>query len=146
MTPREYISLMRGNLEAMNANRDQEVMIIAFDLTALVKQRVQTSGLDSSEQPFSPYTPEYAKYRAKGGYQVGYVDFTVSGRLWASIRPRVIRSDKYSTTIEVTTRDEHNQDILKGASIKRGNIIYPSLTEIGIAAQANRERIQKYLS
>lgn len=145
MTADQYSADLRARIRAMRANRPQDVLRITFDLIGQIRLRVQSSGEDFRGRPFDPYTPDYAKQRAKAGYQVGYVDLTRTGRLWASVRPEVIQSTQESTTVEVAPRGQDNVDKARGQVRKRGNIILPSDEELNIAAQANRERIRKYL-
>ena len=145
MNARDFIRNLRARLEALEANRPAETLRITLDLVALVKLRVQTRGQSAAGPLFAPYTPGYARQRAKAGYQVGYVDFTRTGRLWASVRPELVRSEMGRTLIEVTARTSEDRDKLRGARRKRGNILLPNEKEIAIAARGNRERIRKYL-
>lgn len=145
MTPNEFKAEMKSRLNRLKANRDADVLRISFDLIAQVRLRVQTSGENYLDRPFNPYTPGYSKQRAKSGYQVGYVDFTRTGRLWASIRPEVISRTENVTTVETTARTAQDVNKLLGARRKRGNILLPSQGEIEIAREANRQRVLKYL-
>lgn len=145
MNARDYIRNLRARLEALEAARPAETLRITLDLVALVKLRVQTRGENFRETPFAPYTSGYARQRAKAGYQVGYVDFTRTGRLWASVRPEVVKNEPGRTLIQVTARTADDQDKLRGARRKRGNILLPSEKEIEIARRSNRERIRKHL-
>jgi len=145
MTPSEYIQNMRARIEALKANRTQEVKRIAEDLSALIKLRIQSDGEDYTGQPFAPYVPSYAKKRQDGGYQTSYVDFTVTGRLMANVQPYVLEETDSKTVVEITARNEEDQLKLRGARGKRGNILTPSNDELQMVADANRERIRKYL-
>ena len=127
------------------ANREADVLRIALDQLALTKLRIQTRGQAYTGAPFPPYVPAYARERKKAGYQIGYVDFTRTGRLWAGIVPVIVASNVFSATVEVRPSDKRGEDILKGAEKKRGNIVRPSAAEIELTRKANRERIKKYL-
>lgn len=124
-------------------DRENEALRIAFDQLALTKLRIQTKGQNFNEQPFAPYVPPYAKERQAAGYQVGYVDFTRTGRMWAAVRPRVESSSIFSATVVVEGADQRSKDIIAGAARKRGNILQPSKSEIEFVRQANRERVLK---
>lgn len=124
-------------------DRENEALRIAFDQLALTKLRIQTKGQNFNEQPFAPYVPAYAKERQAAGYQVGYVDFTRTGRMWAAVRPRVESSSIFSATIVIEGADQRSKDIIAGAAKKRGNILQPSKSEIEFVRQANRERVLK---
>ena len=125
------------------SNRESEVLTIALDQIALIKLRIQTKGQNSNEQPFAPYTAAYAKERKGSGYQVGYVDFTRTGRMFAAIRPRIVKSSPFSATIQIEGADQRAKDIVAGATRKRGNILQPSAAEIELTRQANRRRVLK---
>ena len=124
-------------------DRENEALRISFDQLALTKLRIQTKGQNSKEQPFAPYTIPYAKDRQAAGYQVGYVDFTRTGRMWANVQPRVVSSDIFSATVEIGGQSQYSQDIIRGARRKRGNILQPSKAEIELTRQANRQRVLK---
>lgn len=138
------INRIRQIKHDLTANREADATRIALDQIALTKLRIQTTGQNSENQPFSPYVPSYAKQRQKAGYQVGYVDFTRSGRMWAAVRPFVVKSSVFSATIEIRGADQRAQDIIAGARAKRGNILRPSQQEIELSREANRQRVLKY--
>jgi hypothetical protein len=125
-------------------NREADALRIAFDLSALIKLRIQTSGQNADGSAFAPYVPPYAKSRAKAGYQVGFVDYTRTGRMFAAVRPRVESSNVFSATVVIEGGDQRSKDIIAGAVKKRGNILRASAEEIALAKQANRERVQSY--
>lgn len=126
-------------------NREQDGLRIAFDVLALVKLRVQTSGTNAAGEKFAPYTPFTVRERRKGGYQVGFVDYTQTGRFWASIRPRVEASDIFSVTVAIGPTDAYGREILDDAEPKRGNLLLASKEEIETARAANVQRVEKYL-
>lgn len=150
MKARQWIEQQRRKLAEMTANREREALLIINDLNALVKLRVQGSGQDYENKPFSPYSKKYARTRVKAGFQTAYVDFTRTGRLWANVNPVVIAANETSVTIEISARDSENVDKLKGALIHpkgnpRGQIIRPSKEEIELIADLNKKRIEKYI-
>lgn len=124
-------------------NREAEAMRMAFDQLALLKLRIQTKGQNSAEQPFAPYVPAYAKKRQRSGYQVGIVDFTRTGRLWANVAPRVESATDTSVTVVIEGGEKRSKDIIQGARRKRGNILQPTRKEIELIRAANRERVLK---
>ena len=144
MTPAQTAAKIRQNLADLRANRERELQIIGADLSTLIKLRIQGSGENYLNTKFSPYTPGYAKQRTKKGFQTSYVDFTRTGRLWASVYPD---TDENATgvTIVITAHGQDNIDKVKGAEKKRGNILRPSREELDLAEQANNARVRKYL-
>ena len=150
MEARAWIELQRSRLAQMSANRAAESLRLVNDLNTLVKLRVQGRGEDSQNRPFSPYSAGYEKRRAKAGFQINYVDFTRTGRLWANVQPLVISQTANSVTIQVSARDAENVRKLEGALAQpkaspRGQIIRPSREEIELVAALNRNRISKYI-
>jgi hypothetical protein len=150
MDARDYIAKQRALLQALEANAAQECLVITDDLLALTRLRVNTEGRDSTGARFSPYSPGYAKQRAKRGRQTAFVDFSDTGALWAAIRATVESRSAGSVTVVITARDALSQDKLAGAlgtpkARPRGNILVPSAGELALAERANRARIAKYL-
>jgi len=140
---------IQAALAAIRANRAQECLRISLDLAALVRLRINTQGRDFQGQQFSPYSKQYAQFRADKGRQIAFVDFNVSGALQNATRPEVESQTPDSVTIVTTARDALSQKKLLGAlgtpkGAPRGNILLPSKGEIDLAAQANEKRIEKY--
>lgn len=126
------------------ANREADVLRIAFDQLALTKLRIQSKGQSAEGSPFAPYVPGYAAERKKSGYQVGYVDFTRTGRMWGNVAPIVVDSSVFSATVVLQGSEQRTQDIIAGARKKRGNILQPSKAEVELVRQDNNQRIRKY--
>ncbi len=145
-TIRGFLDNLRRVKAEMIANREAEALTIALDQIALVKLRIQQRGIDSSGSPFTPYSPTYARERAQKGYQVGFVDFTRTGRMWANVQPFVVQSSVFSATVEMKGADEKTRAMLSGHENKRGNILAPSDAERALISQANRARIMRYLN
>lgn len=137
------IERIRRIKQDLIANREAEALRISLDALALIKLRIQTKGEAYTGSPFPPYVPGYAKERKASGYQVGYVDFTRTGRMWANVQPEVERSSAFSATVVVRGQSDYSREIIAGAARKRGNILQPSRDEIEFVRQANRQRILK---
>lgn len=138
------INRIRQIKHDIESNRAADATRIVLDQIALTKLRVQTKGESSTGAAFPPYVPAYKKSRSKAGYQVGYVDFTRTGQMWASVRPVVISANVFSATVEIQAANQRASYIIAGARAKRGNITQPSKAEIELSRQANRARIEKY--
>jgi hypothetical protein len=138
------IEKVRDAKRQLIANREADVLRISLDQIALVKLRIQTTGEDSTGGKFEPYTPIYAAKRKEKGLQVGFVDFTDRGRLWASIQPRIVASNVFSASVEIGPQNEGDAAKLRGLQGKRPNILQPSDQEIRLIKEQNRNRIQKY--
>lgn len=127
--------------EALINNREADLLRISLDLSALIKLRIQTKGENAQGNPFEPYTPYSKRLRKAAGYQIGFVDFTQTGQMWASIRPRVLAHSREETTVVLESGNTRGQEILVKQEPKRGNILTPNQAEIKIVTDANTRRI-----
>lgn len=128
------------------SNREADLLRIAFDLSALIKLRIQTTGHNAQNEPFLPYTPFSKRLRKAAGYQIGYVDFTQTGQLWASVRPRTLSNTEEATTVVIESSNQRGKDILVKQEVKRGNILLASAQEQNFAQVANAARISRRLN
>ena len=144
MTAAQTAAKIRQNLADLRANRERELQIIGADLSTMIKLRIQGSGENYLNTRFSPYTPGYAKQRAKKGFPTDKVDFTRTGRLWSSVYPDV-QGNSAVMTVVISAHGQDNKDKVEGAVKKRGNILRPSQEELDLAEEANNLRVQKYL-
>lgn len=126
-------------------NRGKDALVIGFDLLALVKLRIQTSGKNFEGEPLAPYTPFTQRDRKSKGYQIGFVDYTQRGVFWAGIRPRIESANIVNAVVVIGPTDAYGQEVLNDAQPKRGNLLLASKEEIDIVKQANIERVKKYL-
>ena len=146
MTSEEFIARLEQTRQNLINQRPQEVLIMSFDLLALIKSRIQARGEDYKGGQFAPYTLGYKKTRDKGGYQTGYVDLTVSGRMWANTRPEITDNSDDSTSVEIKGGNNLTQAKLSGQFSKRGNVLTPSKGELILVQQVNYERLRKALA
>ena len=144
MSLKQLLDRISQAKQQMVANRESEALRIAFDQVALLKLRIQSRGENAQDAPFEPYTPVYAETRKSKGYQIEFVDFTRTGRMWANIGPEVTSSNVFRAVVDIGGRDEKTRAMLRGHANKRGNILAPTQAELSIIRAANRERILKY--
>ena len=141
----KYANDLRERLKAWTANRGAEVLRIGVSLAGQVKLRVSETGTNAGGSPFPGYTPGYRKTRAKLGFQVEYVDFTRSGALFRDVNAYIADDSPGRTVVTITARRNENQDKLRGAVRKRGNILTPAADELALAQAAYEERRRNYL-
>lgn len=111
----DHIRQIREFLDRQTGEEmEQRFLRLASDVRDAVRDRVQTAGQDRTGQAFAPYVPDYAKRRAKAGYQIRKVDYTRTGRLWASILPEVVERTDTGIVIEIGPRGEDNRVKLLG--------------------------------
>lgn len=147
ISPREFKRRIRQAKAELEQQRKSFALKMALDGLALLKQRIQGRGLNSEGSRFKPYTKEYAKYgRQEKGYQSNYVDFTRTGRLFASIVAKVVNDGKGKTAVEIAPRDAENQKKVDGAFRKRGNILEWSRQEVDFVRKANNLRVERIIN
>jgi len=145
MTAAQTAAKIRQNLADLQANRERELQIIGADLSTLIKLRVQGSGEDYLNTRFRPYNVDYAKERQKKGFQISHVDYTRTGRMWASVYPDVDGNASVYTVVITAHGDDNIKKVKSAVLHKRGKILRPSQEELDLAEQANNARVQKYL-
>jgi len=123
----------------------KRLLTIAFDLSALIKLRIQTKGENAAGAKFVPYTALSKQLRKAAGYQIAFVDFTQTGQLWASVGPRLVSSANAVSTVVIESRNARGKEILDKAGTKRGNIREVSESETKIATDAYREGLIKLI-
>lgn len=124
----------------------QRVLAIAFDVSALIKLRIQTRGENSQNEKLPYYTPFTVRSRKAQGYQVGYVDYTQTGQLWASVGPRLISEGDGKISVVIESRNQRGKDILIKAVPKRGNLLLASEEELKIAQEAYTRSLENLLN
>jgi deoxyadenosine/deoxycytidine kinase len=144
-TVKEYNDLLKNVALEIRKTKARRGLAVALRVLALVKDRIQRTGENSEGQQFEDYVTAYSQRRKKDGYQVAYVDFTRTGRLWNKITPQVIKEDDKSVNVEVRARDQRNQDKLDGQFRKRGNILLPNEEEEAFATELSRNQILEIL-
>lgn len=122
------------------ATQGQDMLAAAFDLSALIKLRIQTSGQSFKGDQLPYYTPFTVKDRKRKGYQVGYVDYTQTGQLWASVGPRLVSAGEGKASVVIESRNERGKGILDKAIPKRGNLLQASEEELRIAEDTYKQR------
>lgn len=145
-------AVIRGFENFLNEySKDKEAF--ALEVTVLVKEfvrdRVQNSGVSSEGSPFAPYTPSYAKQRAKQGYQVRKVDYTRTGQLWGNVTAKIESTTETSVTTGFGPRTPENVMKITGPGalkprkdgVSRGLIIRPSQEELEDAFNIWKEGI-----
>lgn len=122
------------------ATQGQDMLAAAFDLSALIKLRIQTTGQNYQGGQLPYYTPFTVRTRKAKGYQVGFVDYTQTGQLWASVGPRLISADNGIAKVVIESRNERGKGILDKAEPKRGNLLQPSADELKTVEESYKLR------
>lgn len=140
------IEQIRQKKAELLRTQGQRMLVIAFDISALIKLRIQTRGENSRNESLPYYTPFTVRTRRAKGYQVGSVDYTQTGQLWASVGPRLISEGDGKATVVIESRNQRGQVILDAAVPKRGNLLLASEEELRIAQDAYTAAIMNILN
>lgn len=132
------------------SERAENCLRLSLNLKALVQLRIQRTGTNSDGVPFSPYSPDYAKKREKEGYQTSIRDYTVTGAMWASITPTIVRQLEGTTIVVIKAATNENQVKLNAALVKpkenpSGNLLVPNQKESDFLAAEYFKSVEKYL-
>ena len=126
----EYNKRLNGVIADLQTGAHGQVMTqVASNAIVMVKQRVQEKGLNPEGAKYSPYSKSYQKAKEKAGKYRGFVDFSLTNRMWSNIK---IVSDKAeldlgTAVIKATTTFE--QDKLNWNTEKKGEILALSESE-----------------
>ena len=142
----EYLNLIDAVRAEIIDTRADRALLVSNLFLAILKDRIQREGKNSDGAQFMPYTTPYKKKREKGGYQTGYVDFTVTGRMWANITPQAEIPSPGVAEVVIKARDQENQDKLNGQFKKRGNILTATEEEIDFINQREQAEFNKIIS
>lgn len=130
----------------------------ASDCIANVQERIQMTGTGSDGARLRAYTIAYEKFKknpqkTKRGRDLGLgssrytgkVDYTLTGRMWADIRPLSVQSNGYNIRVLMGARKKENIDKLRGLYNRdKKNPIAPSDEEIAIANENLKVTILGY--
>lgn len=116
---------------------------IANGALATIKQRIQTSGVDSKGSKYHAYSKWYQAYKTEKGKNKGFTDFSFTNRMWTNIQ--LILAETTGNIAVITAMD-------KGS--KGGNISVPvkahkrkgrdiAATSRNIYVPSNYEKLEK---
>lgn len=104
----------------------------------LVKNRIQSSGKNATDNRFSPYLTEYKTARKRESLQVEYKDFTRTGKMFDDFKVQKTGQNGSVFYVEVGISDARSEKIAKAHSAKEGVLI--------IAMNENeKNEIEKYI-
>jgi hypothetical protein len=77
---------------------EADMLLAGANQTTRIRQRTQ-EGIDVNGVPFAPYSPGYAKTRAKAGRNTTPVDLLFSGRMLTSMVPQVTGPNTFAISV-----------------------------------------------
>lgn len=124
MTLDEYQTRINNVINDIQGGAHARIMVeLAQDAIALIKARVVGRGVNPEGEKYRDYTPKYRKYKTKKGKYRGFVDFSFSTRMWASIKLVSSESQLKLGIAKVTATTTFEQDKLNWNTGSRGVIL-----------------------
>ena len=158
-------------INEINNTREEESVIIAQELAATVRDRVQNNKEDAQGASFGTYSTavvpqwffyktalsggaldrikagawfqSYEEARTANNLPIDAVNFTFSGDMFRQIGVTNIENIGFSTSVSYGGQTEYAKNILEYQAPKYGNIIQFSEEEKETVLDAHRERIGK---
>lgn len=103
--------IARDNFDAI----ERELKLTMQDAATEIDVR-SSSGQDVNGQSFAPYAPSTVKSREKAKRQTGYVDLTMTGRMWVALTSTAKRigesfqGEIFFSTAEAAQKARFNQE------------------------------------
>lgn len=142
MTPEELQNRLQGVINDLQSGAFSNVMIqTANDAIALVKKRVQESGVNAQGQRFRDYSKGYEARKRKAGKFKGFTDFSFTNRMWTNIMLVSSQGELFEGTARITARGQENLDKLNQNTKGFGTILELSDKETEIVRQTYSEGI-----
>lgn len=114
MTFEEYNQKMDTLIKDLPGAHANLLIGVANTAVAMIKRRIQTSGIDANGNKFRAYSEWYEKYKTEKGKNKGFTDFSFTNRMWTNIQ--LIKDKSNDQQAIITAQD-------KGS--KGGNISVP---------------------
>lgn len=114
MTFEEYNQKMDALIKDLPGAHANLLIGVANTAVAMIKRRIQTSGVDANGNKFRAYSEWYTKYKTDKGKYKGFTDFSFTNRMWTNIQ--LIKDKSNDQQAIITAQD-------KGS--KGGNISVP---------------------
>lgn len=108
---------------------------LANTANALIKKRIQTSGIDSKGEKYRDYRKDYKDFKTKEGKYKGFTDFSFTNRMWTSIKLVSDNSELFSGIARLTATGLDNIDKLQKNTKKFGTIMDLTEQEVRDLAQ-----------
>ena len=161
-------------VDELNANREDESIIIANDVMAQVRNRVQERKVNADGTAFGQYSQalvpqwffygrsntdtaeadlkagpwfvSYADFRDLNNLPSDDINFTFSGDLFRTTGIVNVQNDADATIVTLGGQNARSAQILEWQEPRYGNIIEPSEQEQEFAFNAHRKRIENLIN
>lgn len=124
MTLLEYSKRLDGVIKDLQSGAHATVMVqIANNAIAMIKQRVQEKGLNPQGSKYPDYSTAYKKRKQKEGKYKGFVDFSLTNRMWSSVKLVSPANELESGVAVVKATTSFEKDKLSWNTEKKGDIL-----------------------
>ena len=96
---------------------------VATSANTLLQNRIINTGYNAYNRQFDPYSKQYAKFREKKGRQIGFVDFSFSGRMWSSVQVVSSEGEHAKGMARISTLSDEQMQKLSGNTERKGTIL-----------------------
>jgi hypothetical protein len=149
MSPEEFLEQWAALREELTNNRSREVLLVAHESLALIRLRVQSSGIDADGQSFGFYSAQYEKERERRNLRTDFIDLTATGGMWRELEVTIEEDEEEISTALVQGRTTRAIDLLEFNSDRYGDLLRLSDDEEDRITKAYFERkielIQNFL-
>ena len=149
MSPDEFLEQWAALREELTNNRSREVLLVAKESLALIRLRVQSSGIDADGQSFGFYSAQYEKERERRNLRTDFIDLTATGGMWRELEVTIEADEEEISTALVQGRTTRSIDLLEYNSDRYGDLLRLSDDEEDKVTKAYFERkielIQNFL-
>ncbi len=149
MSPEEFLEQWAALREELTNNRSREVLLVAHESLALIRLRVQSSGIDADGQSFGFYSAQYEKERERRNLRTDFIDLTATGGMWRELEVTIEEDEEEISSALVQGRTTRAIDLLEFNSDRYGDLLQLSDDEEDRITKAYFERkielIQNFL-
>jgi hypothetical protein len=143
MTFEEYNQRMDALIKDLPGAHANLLIGVANTALAMVKKRIQTSGVDANGNKFKSYSDWYQKYKTEKGKNKGFTDFSFTNRMWSNIQ--LIKDKSTDQTAIITAQDKGSKggsfSVPVKAHKRKGKQI--AATTKTVYAPSNYEKLEK---
>jgi ABC-type uncharacterized transport system ATPase subunit len=132
----EYNNRLEGVINDLKGGAHADLMVtIANDAIAMIKQRVQETGVNARGGKYKEYTERTKEIRKSKGRQTGFVDFTFTGRMWSSVAVVLDKQQLQEGVAVIRPKNEEESEKMLKNMKMRGRILDLNEKEISFLAE-----------
>lgn len=140
-----------NKMDALIADMENEqanlLVGVANTANAMIKMRIQQTGVDAKGNRFKDYSEWYKEYKTKKGKNKGYTDFSFTNRMWNNIQLVQSKSDENMAVITALDKGQKGGNIT--VSVKahkrtvKGKTVDVKASNKNVYIPSNYEKLEK---